>query len=365
MKPFEVFKVGTHKAANGEKITFNQQDLDDIVAGFDENVRGAPLVVGHPATDDPAYGWAEKFTVVDGVLMVHPKQVNPEFSEAVKSGRFKTRSIAFIGKDDPYNPTPGRYYPRHIGFLGAKAPAISGLKTVSFAANETDITFETAGPAFESAGSIPEGPAWVSSLLNGFRQILGGGSPEFSVPADASYSANIHPKKEHIMSHNKTGSDIDFAAQQAKVEAQQAQLEKDKLEFAAKTAAARLIDDQDFVKSLSAAGKVAPGAVAGLIEFMGSLGGDSESVIEFAAGDDGAVVKKTPRDYFKDMLTAAKPLVEFSSEATGDTPNAQPGATSDPNVLARKAVEFQSAQAAAGVTISVTDAIKHVQSLTT
>jgi len=93
----------------------------------------------------------------------------------------------------------------------------------------------------------------------------------------------------------------------------------------------------------------------------GSLCSDSEADIEFAAGDDGAVIKKTPRGYFRDMLTAAKPLVEFSSEATGDTPNAQPGATSDPNVLARKAVEFQSAQAAAGVTISVTDAIKHVQ----
>ena len=65
--------------------------------------------------------------------MAKAKQVVPEFTEALKNGLYKKRSIS-LDKDGKL---------RHVGFLGAAAPAVKGLADIQFNADETDsIEFE-------------------------------------------------------------------------------------------------------------------------------------------------------------------------------------------------------------------------------
>lgn len=138
-KPLEIFRTGTHQPMNGPPLTFSENDLRKIAADYDASVSEAPIVVGHPTTDAPAYGWVEKLQVVGQVLMAIPKQVEPAFAELVNAGRYKRISASFFRPETPNNPLKGRWYLKHVGFLGAAAPAVSGLKTAAFGADESGV----------------------------------------------------------------------------------------------------------------------------------------------------------------------------------------------------------------------------------
>lgn len=130
----EVFRAGTHTAMNGTTRTWTEADLDHAVATYDPATHEAPLVVGHPKDNDPAYGWVEQAKREGDTLFIKPKQVDPAFREMVKAGRFKKRSISFYADGTI----------RHIGFLGAQPPAVKGLKDCHFAAKDEGLTYEEA-----------------------------------------------------------------------------------------------------------------------------------------------------------------------------------------------------------------------------
>lgn len=124
----EVFKTGKHTDANGNSAEYTADDIAQIATKYNESIDAdsssvAPIVKGHPKTDDPAYGWVERLKVTGEKLLAKVKDIVPEFAEEVKAGRFKKVSIALY---------PGNML-RHIGFLGAMAPAIKGLEPASFA----------------------------------------------------------------------------------------------------------------------------------------------------------------------------------------------------------------------------------------
>lgn len=132
MKPFEIFRVGTHTANSGATLTFSAADLAAVAAGYDPDMHEAPLVVGHPRMDGPAYGWVKSLEFREGALLAAADDLAPEFEDLVQAGRYKKVSAAFYTQRDPGNPTPGRMYLRHVGFLGAVPPAVKGLKPVEF-----------------------------------------------------------------------------------------------------------------------------------------------------------------------------------------------------------------------------------------
>lgn len=117
----EVFKAGTHTAKNGSTRTWDRDDIDEIIRNYNPIEREAPVVIGHPKDNDPAYGWVEKLKRSGSVLLAKFKQVDPNFAEIVKAGRYKKRSISLIGNRL-----------RHVGFLGAVQPAVPGLADLSF-----------------------------------------------------------------------------------------------------------------------------------------------------------------------------------------------------------------------------------------
>lgn len=127
----EIFRPGRHVAMAGEELDFTAADLAAAVAAYDPDVHEAPIVVGHPAHDLPAYGWVKRLAFQDGHLVAELDRVDPEFRELVERGRYKKISASFYRPDAPANPTPGVWHLRHVGFLGAQAPAVKGLKPVS------------------------------------------------------------------------------------------------------------------------------------------------------------------------------------------------------------------------------------------
>ena len=54
-----IFKSGTHTAMNGKRMPFTSAELAACAAAYDPAVHEAPLVIGHPTHDAPAYGWVK------------------------------------------------------------------------------------------------------------------------------------------------------------------------------------------------------------------------------------------------------------------------------------------------------------------
>ncbi len=132
MKEFEIFRTGTWTSDKGITKNYSEEDLDKIVENYNSE-DPAPIVIGHPFTDAPAYGWIDKIKRVKDRLIAIPKQLNQQFVDLVKNGSFKKRSIS-ITPDFKLN---------HVGFLGAAAPAVSGLKEIQFNAEEELLNFSS------------------------------------------------------------------------------------------------------------------------------------------------------------------------------------------------------------------------------
>lgn len=140
-KPIRVIKPGTYTSVEGTKVSFSLSDLEAIVAGYDREADPAPLVIGHPTLEAPAYGWAHALRVEDGELVADPDPatLDPSFAELVNAGRYRKVSGRFYQPNSAGNPKPGQFYLQHIGFLGAAAPAVKGLGTVNFSEEGADL----------------------------------------------------------------------------------------------------------------------------------------------------------------------------------------------------------------------------------
>ena len=133
----EIFRAGRHLDDAGVAHHFSEADLDGMAASYSPALREAPLTVGHPKDNLPAYGWVKAVARTPaGTLAITPHQVEPQFAEMVQAGRFKKRSASFYPPHAPNNPTPGKWYLRHVAFLGAQPPAVAGLKDIQFSEDD-------------------------------------------------------------------------------------------------------------------------------------------------------------------------------------------------------------------------------------
>lgn len=138
--PIEIFREGTFTPQEGKPLTFGAADLKAIADGYNANAE-APIVVGHPQTDTPAFGWVDKLTFKDGKLLATIKDVVAEFADMVKNGHYRKVSASLFAPKNAANPVPGTWYLKHVGFLGGAAPAVTGLKSVQLAAPSDTVEF--------------------------------------------------------------------------------------------------------------------------------------------------------------------------------------------------------------------------------
>lgn len=156
MKLIEIFRAGTRKDGNGQLVTITSDDLKAIAQNYNPEFHEAPLVIGHPKNDNPAYGWVDSLVADGNVLKAAPKQVDAEFAELVEAGKYKKISAAFYTPAAAANPKQGAFYLRHVGFLGAMPPAVKGLRNPEFNDGEHDVVefteeFVHEGPSGDQA----------------------------------------------------------------------------------------------------------------------------------------------------------------------------------------------------------------------
>lgn len=145
MKKFAIFRAGTHKAADGKERSYSTADLKRIKESYNPEIDKAPIVVGHPKTNSPAFGWIGGLELVGDVLYAEAEQLNPEFEELVKAGTYKNRSIA-LNKDGTL---------KHVGFLGGVAPAVKGLPEIAFSEDDQPEIIEFAAEPEASGNPEP------------------------------------------------------------------------------------------------------------------------------------------------------------------------------------------------------------------
>jgi hypothetical protein len=329
VKVLHIFKPGRHTPVNGPAIEFTESDLQACAAAYDPAKHEAPLVVGHPKMDDPAYGWTKSLAFTDGQLVAEPWQVDAGFAEMVNAGRFKKISASFYLPGAPNNPAPGAYYLRHIGFLGAAAPAVKGLKPASFAeAEEGVIEFSEPVPwRMRSLGTLLRNlREWVISknTIEEADRVL----PSYliddieSAPGDnavgAAY-AETHHEQEPDM---KTKEQLEA---EAKLKADQEALARARAEFAEREKALRAEEEKarrkaiaDFVGDLVEAGKILPRDQEGLVAYM--AGPNEAGVIEFADPEDASKKQSVAPDaWLRGFLEALPRQVDFAERSAADT----------------------------------------------
>ena len=357
---FEIFKAGTQTDSKGRKRTFTDADLDSMVANH-SGEHTAPLVVGHPKSNDPAYGWIDELKAEGGKLYAKAKDVVTEFSDAVKNKHFPNRSVSITPQED------GGWKVRHIGFLGAAAPAVPGLAGIEFSDVGDDV-LEFA-MTDDQRWATSSGFSSIAEMLRGFRdwvisdkglEVADRVLPSWNIDRirDAGREVRDSDKGQNNFSDNNseditvdkefTQADVDAAVEAAVKKEQQQGAEKAKEELRYQAA---LNDAKTKIATLVQEGKLLPAQIPGLAEFMAGLSAADDSAFEFAASKDGEPAeKKTPAQFMADFIAAMGKQINLGKDnsagqdSSGQSNfNTPPGTSADDDRLElhKKALDYQ------------------------
>lgn len=301
MNKIEILRPGKFKAMNGVEVTFSAETLEEIALNYDPKVYQSPLVIGHPKVEDPAYGWVKSLNFSDGKLIAEPEAVVEEFAGLVTARRYQNVSASLFPPNHPANPKPGKYYLKHIGFLGAVPPAVTGLKPVSFSSDGQTLEF-TAEIVAEDKKNPPSIPEKANSEFN------------------------------------------DFAAKEtALLEREQAVLKRER--------ELGMLELSAFVSDLVKEGKVQSERKDDLVRFMQSI--SSIAPVSFASSK-----QESPLNFFKDFLKRQPRLVEFGEYAPNTKQDFK--TISDPSKFAEQITAFCGSKAKDGITVSFSEAAERI-----
>lgn len=293
----EIFRPGRHIDDAGNEHVFSPADVADMVAVYDPAVREAPLTVGHPQDNRPAYGWVKGLQLgTNGRLVMDTRDVEPAFAEMVAARRFPKRSSSFYHPTAPNNPTPGKWYLRHVAFLGAQPPAIDGLRDIQFAADD--------------AGAISFSEAGDSGRTHQEQQQMDKEMQDKVAAAEAKAKAEADAR-----------ATAEEEARQAKAQLAQ---------FAEQQRTERHAGFVSFAEEQIKAGKLLPKDKEAAVAVLDVLA-DAQPV-EFA--EAGATKKLAPAEWLKGLIAAAKPVVSFGEFSPGAAGN-QGAPASDEELDAR------------------------------
>ncbi len=309
----EIFRAGRHTSSSGVAKTYSAADVAAIARAYDPSHYEAPIVVGHPKDNAPAYGWVEKLKAEGGRLFASFKQVNEGFREAVRSGAFKTRSVSLFPNLD------GRGLSlRHVGFLGAAPPAVKGMEAVAQFHDGEFETFEFQQP--NNGGDnvdVQELTKTLDERFKSFSETVKGWLPG---KPQATGDSDVKAQVEAAV----TARTADLGKQLQEFGEQVKGLQGDLKEARESAEAGQRISVAEGVSSfrekMRGEGRWVPAFDAlGVYEFMQALaaGGDE---IEFSQGegDDKTTVKQTPLEFFQGFIRGLPKIVEFKEVTPRD-----------------------------------------------
>ena len=312
----EIFAAGQHADNTGRAHTIDPAFLESVVANFNADTHTPPIVVGHPADNTPAFGWAEELRRNGDKLEARFSDVDPQFESMVKDGRFKKRSASFYV--DPAT-APGGKAPvlKHVGFLGATAPAVKGLKDIRFSEAEA-ITYELNF----SEGNMNERNMDEQSLAN---KIIDGLKSLFKKDEGAvsSFSeADLTKKIADAVTAATAPLTASFNEQITALKNENKSLRESVNNQSSKVTRTEIVA---FTEKLGLARFPPAFKAMGVIEFMESLSAipsDSKvTVIEFTEKDgvktETGKKESTPLQWFQNFMEAMPSFIQFGERFGG------------------------------------------------
>lgn len=376
----EIFRAGEHTDSQGNKRVWTAGHLQEMVDTFSAD-DPFPHVLGHPEHDDPAYGWGASLSVEDDKLYLdESKDLNSDFVDMVDSGAFRNRSISVVKNDD------GQFKIAHLGWLGAKAPAIKGMKPLEYNADDSAVVYEfsvddrkleravssvswslhgiydmlrsTKNRLIESIGLEKADEEMPEYRLDAIKQ---GAEKSNDIREDDRSALYAQDDEDNLQIEDTTMSGDKPKAQDDSVDANfsQADLDKAAKDAEAKATAkfARQNECNEFVRSLDDSGKVTPAMKVGLSDFLQGLNNEQTFSFSDGAGDD-AETTITPFEFAKNFFNS---LPDNFSALTSEmvTDDNAPEAGESKNI-GQRAQDYMTSEAAAGRTISIAEAVDHV-----
>lgn len=289
----------------------------------------------------------------------------------VSAGRFKKRSASFYRPDSTANPVPGVYYLRHVGFLGAQAPAVKGLKDPEFHDNPDDVVefvdsniiatmlrnlreFMVEKYGLETAdNTLPR--YLVESVEADARKALEQ-EIKAGVPAD-----EFTEQQEISMTPEEIEALKAKAAKAEEAERKLAEFSEQEKDFSerekallAREAKARRAQIEAEINQHVQAGRLLPAQREGLAEFMESLCESGE--IEYAEGKETR--KLTPREYLNKFISTLPTAIQFGEFSTDDGADPDALDSAEFSERAKRYVESQRALGRHPTTIEVAHAVR-------
>jgi len=304
----EIFRAGDY----AERGRWAPEQLDLLAAAYDPRLHAAPVVLGHPADDAPAYAWVKRLRRAGHSLWAQLEKVDPLFEALLRAGRFAQRSVALY----THFPATGGPYLRHLGFLGAASPAVKGLAPVRFA-DAACVTFAFDEQLSEVEMSEPKSK--LESFLDHLRAFFTPEpSPPLVIPSEAAgrvegpaFSDRLAALEQRLDALTEKSVVIPSGGRQAEVEGPAS------LQIA------------NFVESLRARGRFPPAYERwGVADFMERLAaadaaeGTDKNACPTAA-EDNAVILSEAKDrdqeaplnsllaWFQEFLTRLPAVIEF------------------------------------------------------
>ncbi len=354
----DICRAGTWLDIAGREVTIDETRLDRIVAEH-AAADPAPVVVGHPEADAPAYGWIESLRRVGDRLQATLRDIAPAFREAVEAGRYAGRSIALHGDTL-----------RHLGFLGGRAPAVPGLAPTCFAsAPETVIAFA------DGAAEAPQQSSEVQPDSLRAQEPRGDEDGNGLVPLCALQArGEVEQEDSDPTSAPPEGEDGD-TGRAAPVEREIALAAREAALLARETAAAA--DDRRRAAEAAIAphveaGRVLPAERAALVALLAALGNERNTDDEDAASGHATIAfasasggeeRMRPAAILERFIEGLPRRVVYRTLAGGPVPGASAftgtheDAGNDSERIAAEARALMAAEAERGVSLTPAEAV--------
>ena len=354
----DICRAGTWRDIAGREVTIDEARLDRIVAEH-AGADPAPVVVGHPEADAPAYAWMESLRRVGDRLQATLRDIAPAFREAVEAGRYAGRSIALQGDTLC-----------HLGFLGGRAPAVPGLAPTCFAsAPETVIAFA------DGAAEAPQQSSEVQPDSLRAQEPRGDEDGNGLVPLCALQArGEVEQEDSDPTSAPPEGGDGD-TGRAAPVEREIALAAREAALLARETAAAA--DDRRRTAEAAIAphveaGRVLPAERAALVALLTALGDERNTDDEGAAGGhvsiafaspSGGEERVRPAAILERFIEGLPRRVDYRTLAGGPVPGASAfagtheDAGNDSERIAAEARALMAAEAERGMSLTPAEAV--------
>ncbi len=317
----DICRVGTVADSSGTTRDLSAEFLEAVIRNYRDDEHEAPIVIGHPNENAPAFGWVTELRLNGDRLEAHFSDTDDEFERLVEAGKYRKRSASFY-----LNPPALR----HVGFLGAQPPAVKGLKNIQFAEGES-ITFENSFTNNQETKMEDKDVEKVSEsvfakITNFFKETPA--QPLNLSEAAKNQTVNLSEDavKSLVTDAVKTATDAVKASFNEKIEQRDTQIQNLTNQMNQSSASGKRAEIVAFCERQGLA-KVTPAMKrVGIVDFMESLEAadakeTDKAIVCFAEGADGAKteVKFSRREWFENFVESLPPFIQFGEQFGGLT----------------------------------------------